>query len=79
MEEKQETQCITCIHKGICKNEERYRNAIEIWSRSETDENNEIIYEIKVYCPHQLKYSDIEYDITMQKDYERREAERDDW
>ena len=79
MEEKQETQCITCIHKGICKNEERYRDAIKIWSKNETDENNEIIYETKVYCPHQLKYSDIEYDITMQRDYERREAERDDW
>ena len=77
MEEKQETQCITCIHKGICKNEERYRDAIKIWSKNETDENNEIIYEIKVYCPHQLKYSDIESFLLLLRTLTA--AERDDW
>lgn len=68
-----------CVHKGICKNEERFRDAVKIWSRNETDQNNEIIYQILVSCPNQLTYSDMEYEITMQKDYERREAERDDW
>lgn len=79
MEEKRVTQCTLCLHKGICKNEERYRNAIEIWSKNEVDENNELVYQILVSCPNQLTYSDVEYEITMQKDYERREAERDDW
>lgn len=79
MEDKRETQCTMCIHKGICKNEERFRDAIEIWTRNEVDQNNEIIYQILVSCPNQLTYSDVEYEITMQRDYERREAERDDW
>ena len=79
MEEKRETQCTKCLHIGICKNEERFRSAIEIWERNEVDENNQIIYQILVSCPHQLTYSDVEYEIEMQKDYERRQAERDDW
>ena len=79
MEEKRETQCTTCLHIGICKNEEKFRSAIGIWERNEVDENNEIIYQILVNCPHKLTYSDIEYEIEMQKDYERRQAERDDW
>lgn len=79
MGDKRETQCTVCMHKGICKNEERFKNAIEIWSRNEIDENNEIIYQILVNCPNQLTYSDVEYEIEMQRDYERREAERDNW
>ena len=68
-----------CIHKEICKNKERFLQAVEIWKKDEVDQNNEIVYQILVSCPNQLTYSDIEYEITMQKDYERREAERDDW
>ena len=79
MEDKKETLCTMCIHKRICKNEERFRDAIRIWTRNEVDKNNEIIYQILVDCPNRLTYSDVEYEIIMQKDYERREAERDDW
>ena len=79
MEEKRETQSTKCLHIRICKNEERFRSAIEIWERNEVDENNQIIYQILVDCPNKLTYSDVEYEIEMQKDYERRQAERDDW
>ncbi len=79
MEDKKETLCTMCIHKGICKNEERFRDAVKIWTRNEVDQNNEIIYQILVDCPNRLTYSDVEYEIIMQRDYERREAERDDW
>lgn len=79
MEGKRETQCTTCLHKGICKNQDRFLQAVEIWEKDEVDQNNEIVYQILVSCPNQLTYSDMEYEITMQKDYERREAERDDW
>ena len=79
MENKKETLCTMCIHKGICKNEERFLQAIEIWEKDEVDQNNEIVYQILVDCPNRLTYSDVEYEIIMQKDYERREAERDDW
>ena len=79
MEDKRETLCTMCIHKGICKNKERFLQAIEIWEKDEVDQNNEIVYQILVDCPNRLTYSDVEYEIIMQRDYERREAERDDW
>lgn len=79
MEEKRMLQCETCIHKGICKNEDRYKQAVEIWSKNETDENDEIVYRVLVCCPNQLTYSDIEFDLEMQKEFEKREEERDDW
>lgn len=79
MEEERILQCETCIHKGICKNEERYKSGFDIWSRDETDEKNEIIYKVMVYCPNQLTYSEVALDLEMQRDFERRETERDDW
>ena len=79
MEEKRMLQCETCIHKGICKNEERYKSAVDIWTRNEVDQNDEIVYRVTVCCPHQLTYSEIEYEIEMQKNYEMLEEERDDW
>lgn len=79
MEEKRMLQCDLCIHEGICKNEERYKSAVDIWTRNETDEKDEIVYRVLVCCPNQLTYSDIEFDLEMQKEYEKREEERDDW
>lgn len=72
-------QCETCIHKGICKNEERYKSAVDIWTRNEVDEKDEIVYRVLVCCPNQLTYSDVEFELEMQRDYEKRQAERDDW
>ena len=79
MEEKRMLQCETCIHKGICKNEERYKSAVDIWTRNETDEKDETVYRVLVCCPNQLTYSDVEFELEMQRDYEKRQAERDDW
>lgn len=79
MEDKKETLCTMCIHKRICKNKERFLQAIEIWEKDEIDQNNEIVYQILIDCPNRLTYSDVEYEITMQREYERRETERDDW
>lgn len=79
MEETKNNCCNLCLHKGICKYEKLYKQAVGIWAKDETDDSGKLIYQITVYCPNQLKYEDVEYELTMQRDFERREAERDDW